>query len=57
MPVCGPFGEDGKQSAEENRIFGKWSPSGSVSMTIRNPAAYDQFEQGKAYYLDFNPAE
>ena len=41
----------------ENAVFGKWTPSASLSMSIQNPAAFAQFEQGKAYYVDFTPAE
>jgi len=55
--VCGNFNAEGEDEHPENRIFGKWTPSASLTMTIRNKVAYDQFEQGKEYYLDFTPAE
>lgn len=45
-----------KQTCEENLIFGDATPSGEVKMTIVNPEAAKQFEIGKAYYVDFNPA-
>lgn len=45
------------QSTEENRRFTKATPSGSMEMTIDNPAASEQFQLGKYYYADFSPAE
>lgn len=49
----------GERSAgnTENEIFGKATPQGEVSMTIANKAAADRFELGKAYYVDFTPAD
>ncbi len=41
---------------EENAKFHKYTPSGEVSMTVDNPAASEQFEIGKQYYVDFTPA-
>jgi hypothetical protein len=41
---------------EDNKDWAKWTPSGSLSITIGNPAA-QVFEQGKAYFLDFSPVE
>lgn len=37
--------------------FGKYTPSGSINMTITNKAASDQFEVGKEYLVEFKPAE
>jgi hypothetical protein len=45
-PVTGPG----------NEAWSKWTPCGSVSMTITNPEAVAQFEVGKDYFLDFTPA-
>lgn len=42
---------------EENKAFWKATPSGQIEMTIDNPDAAMQFEPGKAYYVDFTPAE
>jgi hypothetical protein len=42
---------------EENKRFWKWTPSGSLAMTITNPEASSFFEVGKEYYLDFTPAD
>ena len=41
---------------EENASWSKWTPSGSIEMAVTNPAAVDQFELGKAYFINFTPA-
>jgi hypothetical protein len=56
-PVFASGAADGGNAVEENRIFGKNTPSGSISMTIANQAAADGFETGKSYYVDFTPAD
>ena len=38
-----------------NREWSSATPSGSLTMTVRNDAAIAQFEVGKEYYLDFTP--
>lgn len=43
--------------SEENRQFFEATPGGTIEMQINNTAAYDQFEQGKYYYVDFTPAD
>jgi hypothetical protein len=43
---------DGK----DNKDWSKWTPAGSLSMTISNPEAFGWFEQGAEYYLDFSKA-
>jgi hypothetical protein len=43
--------------AHENRAFWQATPSGSIDMWINNPAAFDQFEEGAEYYIDFTRAE
>lgn len=45
------------ETIEEDRRYSRYTPSGSLSMHVDNPAALAQFEQGKAYYLDFTPAD
>jgi hypothetical protein len=40
-----------------NREWSSATPSGSLTMTVRNDAAIAQFEVGKEYYLTFEPAE
>jgi hypothetical protein len=41
----------------ENTKFWQYSPSGSISLGTVNPAAWEQFEMGKEYYIDFTPAD
>lgn len=45
--------DDGKA----NREWSKYTPSGEVKMFITNPAAIENFDLGKEYYLDFTPVE
>ena len=47
------YGKDGSANAD----WSKWTPNGSLKMTINNPACFDKFETGQEYYLDFTPAE
>lgn len=46
MPVMG----------DENRTWSKWTPGGSIEMTITNPDAFKQFDVGQTYFVDFTPA-
>ena len=39
----------------ENASWSKWTPAGSLSMQITNPAASDQFEVGSFYFIDLSP--
>lgn len=39
-----------------NEDWAKWTPCGTLHITIDNPDA-QKFEVGKEYYLDFSPAE
>jgi hypothetical protein len=43
--------------SEENKTFWQYTPSGSISFSCINTAAVEQFEVGKEYYVDFNPAQ
>lgn len=40
----------------DNRTWSKWTPSGSLKMSITNPEAVARLELGKHYFLDFSPA-
>lgn len=40
----------------ENESWSKYTPSGQLQMVISNPAAFEQFEQGKEYYIEIQPA-
>lgn len=39
----------------EDVRFSKATPTGHLEMVVDNPAALEQFELGRAYYLDFTP--
>lgn len=41
------------EDTPENIRFQKYTPSASAEFTIDNPAAIEQFELGKFYYVDF----
>lgn len=43
-------GDDG---IPENQRYHKATPSGTLEMTIDNPAVADQFTPGKEFYIDF----
>ena len=55
-PVSASYGADGESSVAENRIFGKYSPSITMEMVVKNPHVLANLEQGRAYYVDFIPA-
>ena len=38
----------------ENYSWSKWTPNGSLSMTITNPNIFGKFEVGKEYFLDIS---
>lgn len=42
---------------EENKSWSKYTPGGLLQMHISNPAAFEQFEQGKEYFIDIQPAQ
>ena len=56
MTAVGKSGypEDG---ADENNSYARWTPSADLSISIANPALFDQFEVGQQFYLDFTKAE
>ncbi|MEB7925463.1 hypothetical protein NGJ69_17240 [Atlantibacter hermannii] len=41
----------------ENESWSKYTPSGQLQMVVSNPAAFGQFEQGKEYFIDIQPAD
>jgi hypothetical protein len=41
----------------ENERFHKYTPSGTLEMTVDNPTALSGFKLGAYYYLDFTPVE
>ena len=42
---------------DEDNSFARWSPSGSCTITIANPALYGKLVAGQKFYLDFTLAE
>ncbi len=46
-----------RPDGSENHGFTKATPAGTIEMQVDNPAAAVQFQPGKAYYVDFSPAE
>ena len=49
--------ETDAQKSDENVRFTKATPWGTISLGIDNPAAREQFEVGKEYYVDFTPVQ
>lgn len=44
--------ESYKQTCEENKVFGTYTPSAIVQLNISNPTAAAFYEVGKEYYFD-----
>lgn len=42
---------------DANKSWSQYTPSGELRLVITNPAASDAFEVGKAYFVDFTPAD
>lgn len=40
----------------ENEEFYKWTPGGRIHLGVVNDAAFERFEVGKSYYVDFTEA-
>ena len=51
QPVYGN-GED-----KANEQWSRWTPSGEIRLCITNPEAFNQFKLGKAFFVDFTPAD
>lgn len=47
------YGKEGT----DNATWAKYTPSGSLSLTIDNPEAWGQFEVGEEYFIDVTPAK
>lgn len=53
-PVCAKsYPSDG---SDENNTYAKFSPAGSLSLTVANPTLLGKFNPGEEYYLDFTKA-
>ena len=42
---------------EGNEGWSKWTPAGELTMNITNPAAFEQFKEGRSYFIDITLAE
>jgi len=50
-PVCGkPFDKDGNS---EDNSFARWTPCGSLNLTISNPNLFGKIKEGQRFYLNF----
>jgi hypothetical protein len=43
--------------SDEDNTYAKFSPSGSLELTIANPELIGTIEPGQKFYLDFTKAE
>jgi hypothetical protein len=43
-------------SGPGNESWSRWTPSGSLKMSITNPDAYDQFKVGEEYFVNLVPS-
>lgn len=50
----GPYPADG---SDEDQQFARYSPAGSLQLTVANPNLVGQFKPGDTFYLDFVPVE
>ncbi|RWB50845.1 hypothetical protein [Mesorhizobium sp.] len=48
----GPYQSDG---SDEDNTFAKFSPIGSLSLTVANPELLGKYKTGDTFYLDFTP--
>ena len=53
--VCGkaPFGSQGES---EDNTYARYTPNGSISLSITNPALVGKFRVGQKFYVDFTEA-
>ena len=51
------FGSYAKGDDAGNKDWSKYTPQGTIEMTVTNPAAIEQFALGECFYIDFTPVE
>lgn len=49
-----PFGPGGES---EDNTYARYTPMGSISLTINNPALLGKHKIGQKFYIDFTEAE
>lgn len=42
---------------DEDNTYAKFSPSGTIELTVANPALLGKFNPGETYYIDFTPVD
>lgn len=52
-----PVTPNADDNIPENERFHKYTPNGSITLTIDNPAAAEQFKPQHTYYVDFTQVE
>lgn len=55
-PVCGD-GAFGPKGESEDNTYARFTPSGSLSLTINNPDLIGMIKPGQKFYMDFTLAE
>lgn len=50
----GPYPSDG---SDEDNSYAKFSPAGSLSLSVANPSLIGKFAVGEKFYLDFTKAD
>lgn len=48
------YPEDG---SDEDNTYARFTPTASLSITIRNPDLLGKYEVGQTFYVDFTPAQ
>ena len=43
--------------SDENRSFYRYTPAGNITLSTINQSAFDAFDSGAEYYVDFTPAK
>lgn len=55
MPVCDSgFGPEGES---EDNTYARYTPAGSIQLTVTNPELYGKFTVGQKFYVDFTSAD
>ncbi|RWO20678.1 hypothetical protein [Mesorhizobium sp.] len=42
--------------SDEDNTYARFSPSGSISLTVANPVLFGKFRLDDTFYVDFTPA-
>lgn len=48
-----PYGPNGEN---EDNTYARWTPSGTLALSITNPELIGKFKVGQKFYLDFTEA-